>query len=215
MRKTVVMPDAVAVTAKRADHRTHPVDSKDDIAQPVIPRAQPKSALVAGTLKKLPNSSDGKSSPGNVVGIPERAIPTPPCSPQLALKGEMGTPPMDRISSHIVPATPPLSPTVSPSVSILNTKGWSVSTMDSWGNRKDAENVRTFLSARPPRDSLYGGVVGTWDVVDTQASQRRSEAPTFYSHPKRQRPSKHDLEYDAGRVKKIRKAKPWYVGKLS
>lgn len=90
-------------------------------------------------------------------------------------------------------------------------KGWTVvSALKPKGSRElfTANNTshRSF--------GLYDGSIGKWAVVDKGDSALRDHDDTISASRKRLRPSRHDMEYDSGRVKKVRSKKPWFVGRL-
>lgn len=116
-----------------------------------------------------------------------------------------------------LPISPPASPAnlpVAPKAARPDkVNGWTVSTVAHSPIVREKFSVP--IAPITDDDKLYNGLVGQWDVVDTKDTVLRQKEFQNIASRKRVRPGKHDLEYDTGKVKKVRKATPWFVGRLS
>lgn len=143
-------------------------------------------------------------------------IATPPQSPKSAASTPRFVPFEQKFEK--IPISPPASPailSVAPKTTTRPEKvnGWTVSTVAHSPIVREKFTVP--VAPMTEDDKLYDGLVGQWDVVDTNDSVLRQKEFQIQASRKRVRPGKHDLEYDTGKVKKVRKVTPWFVGRLS
>jgi hypothetical protein len=170
-----------------------------DIVTPI-----PRREIISDLIARI--ATPPQSPKAGVTSTPTRIIEKTPSVVKNVEKTPISPP---ASPANVVEAPKPKPPTRPEKVN-----GWIVSTVSSH-SPVVREKFTVPLAPMTDDDKLYDGIVGRWDVVDSKDSVLREKEFQIQASRKRVRPGKHDLEYDTGKVKKVRKATPWFVGRLS